>query len=254
MSPPTDLSPFIARLSYIEVSRTFIRHRVPDGCYKLLVLIGEQDARTRSYLIPPSLEWQLAEIPGHTTILEARFRWGAGKAFFGVTPDEFRSRMLEDYLVEGVSAVGRDWGYAVEQIGASAGKHARIELFTAALRQLAPPVSVIRPEVRMAAAMLERLRGDEGLDEVVNRSCLSASQLRRVFAKDLGISPKGMMRLSRLWTAMRCAVDEPGRPWWSIAAECRMADTAHLVDEFKRFSGVTPNKWLSYLSGLPTTE
>lgn len=71
---------------------------------------------------------------------------------------------------------------------------------------------------------------------------LSQRQYRRRFESAVGIPPKLHQRIRRF----RRVLDMLGQaPMARVAADCGYYDQAHLIRDFKEFTGVTPSVWLS---------
>ena len=86
--------------------------------------------------------------------------------------------------------------------------------------------------------------------ESINVSALSAHlnvgnrQLRNIFRKKLGLSPKQFIRLFRFKTALGKlpSYDERNS---QFAPSLGYYDESHFIHDFKSFAGMTPNKYLS---------
>ncbi len=63
------------------------------------------------------------------------------------------------------------------------------------------------------------------------------------FTREVGITPKRFARVQRFQQAVQRAHAGRTTPWGALAADCGFADQAHLVHEFREFSGVTPTMW-----------
>jgi len=101
------------------------------------------------------------------------------------------------------------------------------------------------PSPRILAAMLSSIEPIAGWSWGTSGKShfstgLSARQLERKFARNLGISPKTFARVVRFKSVVAAA----GRPdppdWVRLAGDFGYADQPHLVREFKIFSGLTP--------------
>jgi transcriptional regulator GlxA family with amidase domain len=69
---------------------------------------------------------------------------------------------------------------------------------------------------------------------------VTARHLERCFESHVGLSPKVLCRLAR-FHHMRTLLDVARRPDWShLACECGYFDQAHLIREFRHFTGRTP--------------
>ena len=66
------------------------------------------------------------------------------------------------------------------------------------------------------------------------------------FKQQVGLSPKTAARLVRFDRVLR-SIEQPGAPGWErVAAEAGYADQAHLVREFRTFTGRTPTVFVSH--------
>jgi AraC-like DNA-binding protein len=75
-----------------------------------------------------------------------------------------------------------------------------------------------------------------GLAKRVN---LSNRQLERRFLDAVGMTPKRFCRIRRFQRVLQ-AMEEPKTNWADAAVECGYYDQAHLIRDFRRFSGLTP--------------
>jgi AraC-like DNA-binding protein len=101
-------------------------------------------------------------------------------------------------------------------------------------------------DVRVAEAVHEirRSRGAVRLDELAERLGTSLRSLQRLFATQVGLTPKALARIVRfqsVFQAWREAPQTVGR----VAAECGYADHAHLVRDFRELAGSAPARLLA---------
>jgi AraC-like DNA-binding protein len=67
---------------------------------------------------------------------------------------------------------------------------------------------------------------------------MSERQFRRRCLEESGLAPKHLCRVLRFRRA--CELGERGLPWGLIAAEAGYFDQAHLIRDFREFTGATP--------------
>ena len=68
----------------------------------------------------------------------------------------------------------------------------------------------------------------------------SERALRRAFAEVVGLSPKLLLRITRFRRALAAARAPRRAEWAAIAAGAGYYDQAHLIDEFRALTGLTP--------------
>jgi AraC-like DNA-binding protein len=72
---------------------------------------------------------------------------------------------------------------------------------------------------------------------------VSHGHLDREFARVVGLSPRALSRVIRL-RALVASIDVYGGvEWTALAAELGWFDQAHLIRDFRRFTGVTPGQY-----------
>jgi AraC-like DNA-binding protein len=94
------------------------------------------------------------------------------------------------------------------------------------------------PEVRHAWHLLLGSGGRTTIGEIAHHVGWSHKHLITRFKQQVGVAPHLAARLVRLVMVWRHLDDE--RSWARIAADCGYADQAHLIREFRRFTGTTP--------------
>jgi AraC-like DNA-binding protein len=107
----------------------------------------------------------------------------------------------------------------------------------------------VRPPARhpaVAFALEEFRRGARAptVGDVTDRLGLGARTFIRLFTEEVGLTPKLFCRLRRFQQVLGLA--RRGRPigWADIALDCGYYDQAHLIHDFRAFSGFTPTEFL----------
>lgn len=78
------------------------------------------------------------------------------------------------------------------------------------------------------------------MDELAGAASLSARQFRRVCLERTGLTPKHLARILRFRHAAQRARPARRADWATIALDCGYYDQAHLINEFREFSGLPP--------------
>jgi AraC-like DNA-binding protein len=128
----------------------------------------------------------------------------------------------------------------VERLAEASGWDARFGLLDAAL---APRLADMRPSCEVAWAW-QQLRATHGRVPIgVLAAELGWSRKRIVarFRDEIGLPPKAVARLLRFEHARELAGT---MPWGELAFECGFADQSHLIAEFRRVTGRTPETFL----------
>jgi len=65
-----------------------------------------------------------------------------------------------------------------------------------------------------------------------------------LFNKKVGLSPKLLYRINKFKKVIDLLQGNKKVNWTEVAYECNYYDQAHLINEFKRFSGLSPTEYL----------
>lgn len=104
-------------------------------------------------------------------------------------------------------------------------------------------------QVDAAVACLRASHGRVSLEELARRSALSPRQLERRFRAAVGYGPKMLARIARFQRAWQLANAHPAATGAAIAARAGDYDQAHLVRDFRQFTGEPPRRFLASLAG-----
>lgn len=222
--PPPALEAVVACLWENEPVEDHAQRIVPDGCVDLIwetgraLVVAGADTRPRSVVLPAG-----ARSSG------VRLRPGAAGAFLGLPASELRDRQVAATLLWG------DHAARLEEAVAEARADVRLRLLVDAVarRGVAPDALVVAAARRLAdhTARVAAVAFDLGVSE---------RQLHRRTVAAVGYGPKLLARVARLRRLVAIA-DE------SLAArafEAGYASQAHMNDEVRRLTGLTPVRFL----------
>jgi AraC-like DNA-binding protein len=98
------------------------------------------------------------------------------------------------------------------------------------------------PIVATVADGITTHSGQISMDQVVQRSGLSARQLRRRFMRGIGVGPKLFSQILRFREMVHRTHRLQTLDWADCALEVGYFDQAHMINEFRRFAGRSPNQ------------
>jgi AraC-like DNA-binding protein len=81
------------------------------------------------------------------------------------------------------------------------------------------------------------------VEKLAAESGHSVRQLQRRFADHVGVSPKTVIRRYRLYDAAERVRDGQAVRWSAVATELGYSDQAHLIRDFTRAFGVSPERY-----------
>jgi AraC-like DNA-binding protein len=103
------------------------------------------------------------------------------------------------------------------------------------------------PEVGWAWRRLVATAGAAPISGIANDVGWSHKHLITMFRRQVGLSPKTAARLVRFEGVSRLVEGAPRVDWGQVAADAGYADQAHLIREFRQFTGTTPTGYLAQL-------
>lgn len=169
-------------------------------------------------------------------VMGVHLRPGGLWRLFGIPAHELR-----DSRTAMESILGRESGDLMDRLFLAATPDRRLRLLDAAL--LARHLRELHPAVSWAAAQISRHSAHASVAALADESGLSPRRFGELFQREIGLSPKAFVRLRRFRQALRHAHSSPDPDWCDLAGRLGFADQAHLIREFRAFSGLTPTAY-----------
>jgi AraC-like DNA-binding protein len=148
-----------------------------------------------------------------------------------------------------LDAVWPDGAQVADYVGSALGTDRAVSRLAETLLSRLPRIAAVPPDL---LAAVERILAHGGRIDVSRLAAtlgVTRQHLARRFAAHVGITPKMLCRVVRLWQVLR--LPRTGRVnWAALAADLGYSDQSHLVSEFRSLTGLTPSHWLA---GRPIT-
>jgi AraC-like DNA-binding protein len=97
--------------------------------------------------------------------------------------------------------------------------------------------------IRRAVNLINHAKGVLKIEALASESFLSRKQFERTFSDFLGTSPKQFLRIIRFQNAIYEKSQNFELNLTEIAHKCGYYDQAHMINDFKAFSGMTPKNY-----------
>lgn len=246
-TPGPRLAPFVEGLWYYEQPLAEGRERrLPAGDMQLVVNLAQDELR---WWTGPELTVEhrthgaglcgvLAAPVGIDTaeqqrVLGVSFRLGGSLPFFGPPAGD---------LVEPVIGLDALWGRPGQQVRErlldQPGPVAMLgEMERILLEHVVRPLQS-DPALAAAATALD---GGSPVHRVVDLVGTTSSTLARRFRHGIGLGPKTFARIRRLQRVLGAC--GPGADWAELAARHGFFDQAHLINDFRELTGLTPTAY-----------
>lgn len=222
----------------------------PDGCPELVLNLADPFLRHGSSAPPrrqPAslLVGQLTspivlQPTGTVDLMGVRFRpSGLGGVLGGLPAAELTGGDFD--LEEIVGARAKGVAEMLHDDGTPAGRVAVLATWVgqALLRDGRPD-----PVARRAEEAIRSADGRLRIDALAASMGVSRRHLERRFRGSVGIGPKLLARIARFQHLVR-RLDRPDSPRWAgLAVQCGYYDQAHLIRDFRQFTGESPAAFL----------
>jgi len=249
LAPAPELAAWVQHFWYVQWD---LRNALPStaetlphpSCY----LVFEHDLGS-----PPdaALVLQRAEVSGVTTGKFSRVMEGHGRVF-GL---KFKPGGLRPFLQASVSKLTDRVVPAAQVFGQS------ILLLAAQLRILETPEAMAAAtsgyfavhlpasdaNVELSSKLVDSIFDDPAIltvEALAERSGLSVRTLQRLFKAYIGASPKWVIRRYRLHELLERFHSGENFDGAQLALDLGYADQAHLINDFRKLAGYTPNEYI----------
>jgi AraC-like DNA-binding protein len=248
------LLPLAPHIEHLWVARghlaTHWRNLIlPDGAVEMIINLGDPqtlcdlddpDKRTvfrRSWISGERTEPILIDEAGYVHLVGVRLRPGGGWPFLGIPMREFSGQVIEldDVL-------GSEINDLRDRLAEETTDDGRFDLLERWLRtrQRASPTRAVTYALRAIQNGADSVR----IGQMAEKIGISHKHLLREFDRCVGLTPKTFSRLCSFQRVIRSVGHRTEVEWADTAVKCGYYDQAHLIREFRAFSGLTPASYL----------
>jgi AraC-like DNA-binding protein len=251
-APSDVLRPFVECFWTRETERTQtvasqpgVRRVLPDGCMDIILSFPAPAAEPESAMVVGTMTRALVldASTAPPSYVGVRFRPARAAAFLSLPASEITNlRVSLDELWPDAEEVR-------EALADGSSVRERVRAFDRVLTARLSPSAVAdnQRDVDEAVRRIVVAGGSLGLTRLGPSLGVSRQHLARRFAQLVGVSPKvfaRVVRLGRVVERVRAAAPGEHINWSMLALELGYYDQAHLIDEFREMTGVTPGAWV----------
>jgi len=256
--PVFPLGHFIENLIYFEGLSTphHLERFLPDGNTEIIIDLTEnpqyiynnetlQEIQTCRYAWVSGVRTRPITIPSGTgsRMLIVAFKKGRAHPFYCFPMSEIRDTVAEADLV-----FGRKFCVFREQLLAATSINRMFQLVEGFLLQQARDTVQEKDATKCIDYAVSRMVSHpilRCLHQLSDEIGYSQKHFIDLFRQQVGVTPKQYLKIMRFQKAIRVIERSHTIRWSEIAQESGYYDQAHFIQDFKFFSGFTPNEYLN---------
>lgn len=249
--PDPRLAEVVASMWFGEGKVAYQRDRIlPSGQSQLLINLGPPQYRIDPG--PPEVRvpfidvWYSGlhqgpidtEAPHGNALLGVAFSARGTFPWLGERMDELSDRIiaLADALGDGALTLR-------ERLLNTASLEMRFKVVERWLISRLKPRTIVHPAVRWAVDRIASTGGKLSIEDLAVQTGFTRKHLGNLFQQQVGVSPKSLARIHRFRGALDILNRAKGEvPWVELAEQCGFYDQSHLINEFRRFTGLAPGE------------
>ena len=99
--------------------------------------------------------------------------------------------------------------------------------------------------INHVAELIKKTYGNVHIHEMASEACLSRRQFERIFARQIGISPKQYLKIIRFQYCIFQKQQNADLSMTELTYESGYFDQPHFINDFKSMCGLTPNQYFA---------
>lgn len=184
------------------------------------------------------------EMPGQVSLVGVHFKPGGAYPFLGSPANELLNSFESLDVLWGGRAISlRD---RLLEANTATGKFRILEDFLLTeMRRCLP----LNSAVGLVLKELHWASNPRPISEITEQIGISPKHFIQIFSKQVGMTPKLFCRIQRFQRVVRLAERVQEIKWKDLCLACGYYDQAHLIHDFRTFSGCTPTDYLKRTTG-----
>lgn len=172
------------------------------------------------------------------TMMVIAFKKGMSAPFFPFPMEE-----ISDSVVDADLIWGNGFGELRERLQAEKRVERRFELLEGFLLKMFASKLDVNPCVEFAINEMTHRPDSLSIAWMNEQIGYSQKHFTEMFRRNIGVTPKAYLKIMRFQKAIRTIDAASEIEWDMIAQDCGFYDQAHFINDFKHFSGFTPERY-----------
>ena len=232
-------------------SPSHARERIlPAGLTELTFNLSEQsfriyspddqseDRKDTSIVVGMQSRFFVIDTSQPTTILSVLFKSGRGSGILGASALDLHNQIIP---------LSDLWGKKADDLYSklmhTSQVRDRFKILEATLRERLVNQHELHYATNMALDIVSSNTALHPIAYLEKQVALSPTRFIQVFRDDIGVTPKVFSRLQRFQRSLNIIGFNSHLNWADIALRCGYYDQSHMINEFQKFSGITPSAY-----------
>jgi AraC-like DNA-binding protein len=258
--PTGPLASYVEKLWYcdgVEVVHR-IKRVLPNGRFQLFVSLSdtplqgpggtmsESGQRASSLVVGMRSRFSVLDTSKLQSAMGVLFWPGGARAFFDAPADMFHNESVPLELFWGPLA-----GQIRDHLLDASTPAEKFQALESGLLDRQNKTTALHVSVRYALGEFARKPHIHSVIDVAKEAGLSRRRFAQLFREQVGLTPKLYCRLRRFQGVLRQIAAGSPVDWAGLALAGGYCDQAHLANEFRSFSGISPNVYLATERPMP---
>lgn len=247
------LAPYIKSYWMLSgcVQRDQVYHQriVPNGFIELIFyyhdipeyIRGTSSIKSKAVISGQQDEYYDIAVHGNMELFSVIFNPHAARLFFGIPAIELYNRSIPaEYIFKnGVDQI-------LDKLHHSVNVEEKVQIVEDfLLKQIIRNREFQINRITDSVGEINIAKGIKNIETLASRACLSRKQFERTFSDFVGIAPKKFLRVIRFQHAIYRQQIKSIESLTQLAHECGYYDQSHMINDFKRLTGLTPNQYFA---------
>ena len=238
--PPVNLRQYlVCYWSYFIQSATIVEQSkpiIPDGCLDVIFDLN-CPARLSSFVIGAMTKPILNT---KTNLIGVRFKPGRAYSFLKIPVHE-----ITDQIVAYNEFAGGSEDSLAGQLAEINSTNQQISLLNQVFTQKLTGLALVGPQVSRAIKLITQANNQYNIKQLGDQVGWTRQHFTRECLKHIGLSPKFFSQVSRVKKIISAFQTKKFHDWSQLAIDGGYYDQSHMINEFKKITGLTPKKYLA---------
>jgi AraC-like DNA-binding protein len=254
IAPTKDLSPYIKHYLFLESEGDCIKklRLFSDGNTGLVLtfrgnfIANIHDNKSinypNSFLYGQISKFKDLYLAEKTLIIIVVFQPYGFNRLLGISVNEIR-----DGIIASEDIFGWQGSLFYEQLSAQSSLEAKLQLLNSFFLKLSAKKTIFNQTLIQAnLSYIFKNKGNISINQLVKHTGYTERHIERTFSESIGLSPKKFGNIVKLHHFLSLLKDKSKHNnFTNFCYEAGYADQSHLIKEFKKYTGITPTKYLN---------